>query len=1295
MNKYCFFSLLFLILLFGTPVVFPNERFICLNEDMGLSSRRSFSVVQDKNGFIWVSTKLSIDRYDGHQWVHYPLHSPEGKVFEKIGMNYIALSPDSSLWVFNDSGHLYRYDEQSDAFQFIYATKSHYQNDVGINSIFFEDNATVYLATIWGVLCLNVGEGRATSNPILSGVNVNHITKQDDLYYVSTRGGLFIFRSLTIADGSFIALHLKDQFVNLVYYDNKYQQFLIGTFSKGLYILPKRTGAAPYRTQLTISKPIRSIIPYDENRIAIGIDGEGVLLVDRKTMNVKESIVSTSKQTYSPGSNSVQDMMLDIQKRLWITTYHAGVFHTDRSLLNFRNFVHDKGNPNSVSDNYINAVYEDRDGDLWFGTNDGLSLFYRKTGKWKHFFQDDNPVNKSVILTISEDPDGRIWVGGYAFGIAEIDKKHETVKRYHSNVPHPMIGTDNIYAIYIDKYSADIWTGGIYGEIACYDLRSKQTRFFMESSVRCFCFYDDSTVVLGLSHGLFLLNKETGERQATRIRNISVNSILRTDDKVFWVGTMGHGLFYYDLGNDSLRNYTQADGLSSNHVYSIEKDDEGNLWLSTENGLNRFSPHTDGTVIRFNKQDGLISNQYTPNSSFRCSTGEILFGSVDGVVLFDPAEIQKNNIELPYPLVFTGFSLLGAPVEAGIKDSPLVQSINNTVKITLPYNKNYFSLTFTLPNYQSSWKTEYSYFLKGYDLDWSKPSVFNSTTYSKIPPGKYTFYVRAYVEQYPQKERQLLIIVNQPWWNSVWAWTVYVLISITIAYIVIRYYSERRKKKQTEEKVEFFINTAHDILTPLSLIETPLKDLSAMNMLTEEMKYLLSLALNNTRKLSHFVHQLIDFQKNMLNADRLIVSQYNVKDFFVNKANAYRIIASQKFISLDVHLPETEHELLFDKEKLGRILDNLLSNAIKYTPFGGKIELHLFCSGKEWGFSVKDTGPGISKRNQNLIFKHIFRGENEVNAINVGSGIGLKMTHVLVRIHCGKISFISKEGEGTEFTVTLPYSYNEEYIVVNPVRISANDIKEQEKETGRRILIVESEPEMSLYLQHAFSREYSVGLYTTGKEAFNHINRFRPELIIVDASLSDMDGFSFCRKIKDNPDTSHIPLVMITGMTDSEQTKKIFLSGAVDFIKKPFEFEILNLKISNILFLGQTQQDKALKDIKTSNMTVINNNRDQEFMDNLIQVIEQNLDNPQLNIAMLCRELGLSRTLLYNRITQLTNDSPNKFIRNIRLKNAANLLLSGQYTITEISYMVGIDNQKYFSRIFKEYFKVSPKDYGK
>ena len=581
-------------------------------------------------------------------------------------------------------------------------------------------------------------------------------------------------------------------------------------------------------------------------------------------------MVKTDESIKSISGNSIWDVFMDKQHILWISTYHEGISYFDYSKLSFQNITHENRNNNSLANNYVNVVLEDSQNNLWFGTNNGVSVFYPKTGIWKHLFQQENMATGNVVLALCESENGTIWAGGYAFGVAEIDKKTLAIKRHSVKDKNTIIGTNHIYSIYKDEFSSNLWFGGIYGKVSSYNPVTKNVRFYGDEALRCFYSFNDSIMLLGLYRGVYMLNKNTGEKTETKIHSI-VNKILKDTNKSFWIATTKDGLIHYDFNTDSLVRYTKSNSsIASNHVYSLEKDEDGMIWITTENGLNKFNPKTKEFVF-FDKRDGLVSNQFTPNASSRLSTGAVLMGSADGAVIFNPHEIVKTNKGNFYRLVFTDFLLFGNSVKVNEYGSPLLKPINETHKIKLSHNKNYFTFKFNQPNYQTSDKTEYSYLLENFDLDWSPLSTSNTAEYSKIQPGKYVFHVRSYVDKQLKEERKISIIIAQPWWNTFWAWAVYFLLFTFLGYLLLRYFSRKKEKKYFEEKMDFFINTAHDILTPLNLIESPLKDISIISNLSEDIKYLVSLALNNTQKLHNFIHQLIDFQRITLQTDALVV----------------------------------------------------------------------------------------------------------------------------------------------------------------------------------------------------------------------------------------------------------------------------------------------------------------------------------------------------------------------------------------------------------------------------------------
>ncbi len=535
-------------------------------------------------------------------------------------------------------------------------------------------------------------------------------------------------------------------------------------------------------------------------------------------------------------------------------------------------------------------------------------------------------------------------------------------------------------------------------------------------------------------------------------------------------------------------------------------------------------------------------------------------------------------------------------------------------------------------------------------------------SYSRVTPGTYTFYVRSVINGVEQPVRSVSLVIGQPWWLTIWAKLCYVICLLLIVYYIYTVIKARERERQTENKVDFFITTAHDLLTPLNLIQAPLQDLKKEGEVTGRNAHLLQMALNNSAKLAHFVEKLLDFQRVSLNATRLVLSRQDADAFVRYRLDSFRLVAANKMIVIE-YVPggQIKQPILFEKEKLSRILDNLLSNAIKYTPYGGCITVTSTVDNANWYLQVRDTGIGISVRDQRMVFKHIFRAENAVNSEEIGSGIGLKLVGSLVKLHKGKISFRSKPGEGTEFNLTFPLHYQEVEgeVIISKAEVAGTAMEPGQEVEKPRILVAEDDPEMAHYLEMSLQPQYRVQLASNGTDALGYMEEFQPQLIISDVMMPGMNGFEFCRQVKENVKTSHIPFLLVTGLAGPQNELEGLRLGAIDYIPKPFDKEVLKAKIRTIFNEQHTLQKRWLDELKSDNATELNNKVDQEFMEKLLHFIDVNIDNPDLNITLLCREMAMSRTLLYNKITGLTGQAPTEFIRMIRLRKAAALLLAG------------------------------------
>ncbi len=1252
-----------------------------------------FSVRQDHFGYIWISTKLGADRFDGKEFTHYPLPESQKPGYDPIGVNYLCQSPDGRLRAFSESGLLFRYNEGTDRFDILYSVRDFFNNpSIILYHILFESDHTIWLATSRGVLILDTLQGEAHLLPETEDLAVNSLNRHRDHYYLSTHTGLYLFEHTEHTSPRLVSHILPDKVVLTAFPDTIHQQVVIGTLDSGLYVSGFDGDGPAVCLSPDIQGPIRDIVLYDEERIAVGVDLEGVYVLDRRTLRVEIHHTYNENNPSDICSNNVRGLFVDNESNLWVATYHEGVSFQDSSKLNFNWFTHRVGDTGSIADNVVNAVLEDSSGDLWFGTNNGVSHLNRKTGQWRHYFSKSSPREKGdVILTLCEDSRGRIWAGGYAFGAACIDRSTGRYEHYTAGKSTSILATNYIYSICSDRDR--LWFGGIMGDVTSYDIRSGKVTTYQVSKVNCFARLSDAYLLMGLFNGLFILNKETGEIRPTRFTK-TVTSLQRIEDGRYWIGIKNVGLHYYDMDTDSVRCYSTQEGLSSDYIYAALPEDNGQLWVSTEYGLNKLNPST-GWIESFDTQDGLPSNQFCASAAYRCRDGQMLFGTPDGAILFHPEEIRKAENSHPYEIWIHRFDLFNEPVYTDQPGSVLTNPIYYTERIRLAHNRNFFSFRFTTPNFQSPHKTLYSYYLEGHDLNWSPPTPIDRVSYSRVPPGQYTFRVRPLVDGRAQPEKSIRILIDKPWWASYPAYIAYSLLLLIVLAYIYHLIQKRQEKRATESKIDFFITTAHDLLTPLNLIQAPLRDMQQELPADGKTGQLLDMALSHSSKLTHYVEKLLDFQRISLHASRLVVSAQSLESFLRYRIDSFRLVAGHKFITVECRFDESaRQEIWFDKEKISRILDNLLSNAIKYTPYGGSIYIEASADTHKWYLRVRDSGIGISGRDQRMIFRHVFRAANAINSGEIGSGIGLKLVASLVNLHRGKISLRSKLGEGTEFFLFFPMYYEEAVRHTEAEQVASQLPAGTEGEPYiHRILIVEDDPEMSRYLMMSLRDQYQVKTCANGREALEETDRFCPHLILSDLLMPEMTGIELCRRVKGNVKSSHIPVLLLTGVTETESMREGMRAGAIDYIRKPFDKEVLKGKLENIFELQRTAQRQCLEKLKNDNALELSNKTDNEFMEKLLALIEKHIDNPELNISLLCSELALSRTLLYNKITQLTGNAPTEFIRMIRLKRAANLLLSGKHSVTEVAFQVGIDNPKYFSRVFKEFYGVSPREY--
>lgn len=610
----------------------------------------------------------------------------------------------------------------------------------------------------------------------------------------------------------------------------------------------------------------------------------------------------------------------------------------------------------------------------------------------------------------------------------------------------------------------------------------------------------------------------------------------------------------------------------------------------------------------------------------------------------------------------------------------------------------------------------YSWKLEGFYDHWTPPSRDNLIRYTNLSPGNYTLHVRAILMDNHQvlEEREIQILIGRPIWMTFWAFLFYALIIVGISYAIMRYQMIRRDKQISQAKINFFMQTAHDIRTPLTLIKAPLGEILKNEQLTEQGNANLNLAIQSTDNLSELANNLMNFQKEELYSSLILVTRHELNQYIQSYMQQFKAYAEQKGIDFQYQSDFSSLEVWIDQNKIDSILQNLLSNALKYTPKGGSVTIEAGHNKSRWTLIIKDTGIGILKEDQKKLFKFLFRGKNATNQLITGSGVGMLLTYRLIKNHEGKISFTSTENVGTTFQLSFPirsehYQYRNEEYNSNVAPMLLQDgispvmpVVEQPLVTARpdspRILIVEDNASLRLFLMKSLSDTYQVEGAENGQEAIDKIKIQQPDLIISDVMMSVMDGETMCRTLKSDIETSHIPIILLTALGDKKDILRGLETKADMYIVKPFDLMVLKANISNILenreIIRKKLQQASVSPEAPTEEIAMPTNLDNEFMQKVTTLVKENLGK-DLTVDTLCAGMNMSRTSFYNKIKALTGMAPNDFIRNIRMQEAATLLRSQKYTVAEVADMMGFADPKYFTDTFKKFYGVPPSIYKK
>lgn len=1264
----------------------------------GLSNRKVYAAVKDSKGYIWFATHSGIDRYNGENFTHYTL-PPFNKETAERARGIIA-HPAGPIYAFSDKC-LYAYNEQSDAFAIVEETA--FTPTEGIIKLCFDRKGTLWIGTSEH-LYKQEPNGQIDRLELPRKCAVYDIVSEDQILWIATSKG--VLKLIEKSPGTYLTQkepelkQLDSQRIQSLYYDSVTHQLWIGTFAVGIKCYNTERREMKEVSTQSLNFPIRKIVRINDTKIWAGIDGDGIHVFNRFTSEPEQTYSQFSPQQANLKSNGIYDILND-GTFVWVCTYTAGVFVYNKENISSNRFKQIQNTSHSLGNNHVNAILEDSRKNLWFGTDKGVSLYNTTNKSWKHYLQDH-----SVVLSIYEDSRNNIWVGGYASDLIRISATSGAAETIH--IPHRNRSKNYIYSI-VEDCEGDIWLGGVIDDLTRYTPGNQSFRQYKIKGVNKIIEYNRDSLLIATIRGLFFLERESGRIHHVDLLTLGgdrpthsfpfVNSICidPANPKAVWIGTEADGMYHYNVEQKRLKRYSTKDGLSSNNVCGIQPDERGRLWIGTESGLNCFNPNPLQIDV-FYEIDGLPSDAFNFLAYTTCRNGNMIWGTPEGAFEIVPGAFDKKK-EKPLNLRFEGFALFYNRMDANMPDSPLQHPIDSTEVVKLSHQQHSFTFDFINLSYFNNSKLLYSWQLEGFDNQWSVPSSDHKAVYTNIPPGNYTFRVKVFRADNEQETamRQIKIHIAPPFWATPLAILVYLICMGIVLYFALKAYKDRLEAKDSDQKIRFFVNIAHDIRTPLTLIKAPLNEIES-EALSENGLSALQLAKKNTEKLLNMVTQLLDFQKIEREAMNLHIEETEIYSFIDSCVNNFQLLAREKRLNLQLQLPDENTPIKgwIDRKKVTLMIDNLLSNAIKYTRAHGNICVKLTINEERMRLEMIDDGIGISPAAQKKLFRRFYRADNAANSTETGSGIGLLLTRKMVHLHKGSITFSSLENVGTTFTIELPIgkaAYSTSELIrkehLEP-KSGSTETEESEDSNAIKLLLVEDNEELRTYLARYLRKSYQVEEAADGQEALEKVKRMMPDFILSDIVMPNLSGTELCLKLKANIETCHIPVILLTSLAEREDIIKGFNAGADDYITKPFDLSVLGSKINAILRNRTLYRKKYIDKSAFADESTIANELDKQFMRQTVEYIEEKMVSEEFSIDSLAMEMAMSRSVFYKKIKSLTGQNPQEFIRDLKMKKAANLLRDKKYSINEVAYLTGYPNAKYFSTAFKKYYATTP-----
>ena len=1343
------------------------------NLPVSLADPRIRNMEEDSNGFLWIATLSSL--YSCYDLKHGRFVDFTGCGEYKQSYSKKIIASDQSIWLWDNNNGCRRVVYQNGQF-----SSQAYKKELGNLSsdevlFVYESNDSpghVWIGTRQGLWKYHEGKLEAMDT---QGESWEHIFSYDQYTCIIT-GKKEIYRhSLSNNRLEKIASLTELGDTGVITGSLRLQHQWVMFTATGSYILDPVTGKLRRFSRLNIKNG--NVTRDNKGNAWVHNYTGNVWYVNTSTGDIKPFQFLSSEHL---GYIDVErySIIHDSRDIIWITTYGNGLFAYDLNTGGLQHFTFEVSHSSHINSNYLQYIIEDRSGGIWVSSEfSGLShLEILNKGTLRIYPNGENASDRSNtirmllrgkngnvfmanrmgtlyeydaglknilrkekfthnVYSMCEDNEGQLWLGMRGIGL-----RIGPDQWYRHNSKDPgSLSNDNVYLIYRDR-KGRMWIGTFGGglNLAVKTDNGYQFKHFFQDSygekrVRVIQEDRNGMMWVGTNNGIYIFHPDSlihAPKNYILYNHVNetfpsneIRCLVNDHEGNMWIGTTGTGFAICNPGDDyqhlTFDCYSMKDGLPNGVIQSIVEDQDHKMWIATEYGISRFTPATK-QIENYYFSSYTLGNVYSENTACINTDGRLLFGTNYGLVALDTHKVE--NMEKPVSTVFTGLHINGTHMLPGMEDSPLDETMSYTRELKLKHYQNSFVIAFSTFNFLSG-ASKYSYRMPPYDSEWSIPSAQNLATYRNLPPGKYQLQVKACnVAGMWGKESTLEIIIAPPFWQTTWAYLIYlVLIGIAgyFSFHIIRNFNRLRnriaiEKQLTEYKLEFFTNISHEFRTPLTLIQGALNKLVNIENPPKEMQRPLRTMDKSTRRMLRLINQLLEFRKMQKSKLALSLEETDVIAFLYEIFLSFKDTSESKHMDFSFEPSQPSYKMYIDKGNLDKVTYNLLSNAFKYTPSNGKIifKVDILEDKQQLRIQVIDNGIGIPKEKRSELFKRFMQSSFSHSSV----GVGLHLTHELVNVHKGSISYEDNEGGGSVFTVILPTNseiYQEkDFLVPNQLLIEEEEqqhakefIREEKPEdtfqppvdplNKRKVLIIEDDTDIREFLKEEVGIYFEVEVAADGTSGFEKASTYDADLIICDVLMPGMSGFEVTRKLKNEFTTSHIPIILLTALDIEEKYQEGIESGADAYITKPFNVSLLLARIFKLIELRDKLRQKYSNEPGLAHSIICTNDKDQKFSAKLNEVLNEHMTDTEFSVNDFAGIMGLGRTVFYKKVRGVTGYSPYEYLRVMRLKKAAEMLLTEDLTIAEVAYSVGINDPFYFSKCFKNQFGVSPSAYRK